>query len=295
MEAVIKSPSFEVCQPWSSVQWKPRVKKRLDLVGACPSTLAEQVDVGIYGWQDALKVGLPVGMDEAVAQHVVGASTKARWVDFGQAQRLHRRYARVVEVVHEFEPCVGQVVVELGISEQQPNGVLWKEHIAAFEDCIASKGQFEFAARHSGGRNQSDFGEVDLVGRAKIGVRKQVVEIDAELRPKPLAHQITGGGVHVYVNLEEQVVRVQDVRQVEVRPQSHVDVEEVGIAADFHFHEVDRGRVSSWEVHQAWNACPILEVAVQDNGRHLGLSQECSAQHGPCDRNVVKRFHVIPR
>ena len=90
-------------------------------------------------------------------------------------------------------------------------------------------------------------------------------------------------------------MRVQDVCQVEVRPQSHVDVEEFGIASDFHFHEVDRGCVSSWKVDQAWNAGPILEVAVQDNGRHLGVSEECNAQHGPCCHNVVKRFHVIPR
>ena len=135
--------------------------------------------------------------------------------------------------------------------------------------------------------------KVDLVGRAKIGVRKQAVEIDAELRPKPLAHQITGGGVHVDVNLEEQVVRVQDIRQVDVLPQSHVDVEEVGIAADFHFHEVDRGRVSSGKVDQAWNAGPILEVAIQDNGRHLGFSEECNTQNDPCCHNVVKMFHVM--
>ena len=82
-------------------------------------------------------------------------------------------------------------------------------------------------------------------------------------------------------------MRVQDVRQVEVRPQSYVDIKEVGIAADFHFYEVDRGCVPSWEIQQAWNACPILEIPVQDNGRHLGFSEECSAQHGPCGHNVV--------
>ena len=223
------------------VQGKPRVKEGFDLVGARAPALAEQVNVGIQGGQDALKMGLSRGVNEAVAEHVVGADTEARWVGFGQAQRLHRRCARFVEVVNEFEPCVGQIVVELGIPKQQPDGVLRKEQAAPFEDRIASKRHFEFAAGHRGGGNQSDFRKVDLVGRAKIGVRKQAVEIDAEFRPKPLAHRITGGGVHVDVNLEEQIVRVQDVRQVEVRPQPHVDIKEVGIAADLHFHEVNRG------------------------------------------------------
>ena len=58
-------------------------------------------------------MGLPVGVDEAVAQHVAQTEGAAK-----AKLRLHRKSRGL----HEFEPCVGQVVVELGM-EQQPDGV----------------------------------------------------------------------------------------------------------------------------------------------------------------------------
>ena len=92
-----------------------------------------------------------------------------------------------------------------------------------------------------------------------------------------------------------RVVGVQDVCQVEVRPQPNVDVEEGGIAADFHFHEVDRGCVSSWEVDQAWNARQSSKLPSKTMGAIWASARNAEPNMVHAVGDVVKRFHFIPR
>ena len=190
-------------------------------------------------WTMRSKAGLAVAIDQPIAQDVVGAGPHHRQARPRQAEGRHGRGHVVLEHVNEVRAGVGHEVGPEGLAEEQADGVLRKQGVHAVGHGIAAQGDLELAAGHGGGGVEPDLREVDRGGRHDVVVGEEVVEIDSELRPESGPRGEPGRGVHVRVDQQEQVVRVQHIRQVEVGPEPHVDVEVLRIVRRLHLEQID--------------------------------------------------------
>ena len=260
---------------------QPVVEEVLDLRGRRVAALAEQVDVRVDGLDDAFEAGLAVAIDQSIAQDVVGAGPPDGQAGPRQAEGRHGRGHVVVEHVHEVRAGVGHEVGPEGLAEEQANGVLRKQGVHAVGHGIAAQGDLELAAGHGGGGVEPDLGEVDRGGRHDVVVGEEVVEIDPELRPESGPRGVPGRGVHVRVDQQHHVVRVQHIRQVEVGPEPQVDVEVLRIVRRLHLEQV-YAALRSRRIANPLDLCPILKPPIHhDLARRTAPGTEHQRHHKP--------------
>ena len=87
--------------PHVALKGQPVVEQRFDLRSRCVSAFAEEIDICVQGRNNALEPRLANGMNEAVAEDIVGTDTQEGGISFGHGDGGEQRSVGLVEIVDE--------------------------------------------------------------------------------------------------------------------------------------------------------------------------------------------------